>query len=144
MAVNTEIMKVFGFWSSVLVLKMLAMVILTAFYRFKNKVFLNPEDTKFTKKSKVAFDDPDIERVRRNHRNDLETILPWFIITYIWLTTNPSPWLAGMLIKSFVISRILHTLSYSIFAQQPARVLSFVFGYTIIVYEIFYSLLYYS
>lgn len=37
-AINTEIMKVFGFWSSVLVLKMLAMVVLTARYRFTKKV----------------------------------------------------------------------------------------------------------
>ncbi|KAI4476927.1 hypothetical protein M0804_013107 [Polistes exclamans] len=144
MAVNTEIMKVFGFWSSVLVLKMLAMMPLTARYRFQKQIFLNPEDVKLVKNSKVAFDDPDIERVRRNHRNDLENILPWFIITYIWLTTDPSPWLAGMLIKSFVISRILHTLSYAIFPQQPARVLSFGFGYSIMVYEVFSSLLYYS
>ncbi|XP_014608043.1 PREDICTED: microsomal glutathione S-transferase 1-like [Polistes canadensis] len=144
MAVNTEIMKVFVFWSSVLVLKMLAMMPLTAHYRFKKQIFLNPEDMKFAKNSKVAFDDPDIERVRRNHRNDLENILPWFIITYIWLTTDPSPWLAGMLIKSFVISRILHTLSYSIFAQQPARILSFACGYSIMIYEVFSSLLYYS
>ncbi|XP_035717778.1 microsomal glutathione S-transferase 1-like [Vespa mandarinia] len=141
-AINTEIMKVFGFWSSVLVLKMLAMVILTARYRFTKKIFANSEDI-FSKKCKVVYDDPDIERVRRNHLNDLENVLPWFIITYIWLTTGPSIWLAGILIKTFVISRIIHTLVYAVFPQQPARFLSFFFGYCIMGYEAFASLLYY-
>ncbi|XP_046827302.1 microsomal glutathione S-transferase 1-like [Vespa velutina] len=141
-AINTEIMKVFGFWSSVLVLKMLAMVILTTRYRFTKKIFANSEDG-FSKKCKVVYDDPDIERVRRNHLNDLENVLPWFIITYIWLTTGPSIWLAGILIKTFVISRIIHTLVYAVFPQQPARFLSFFFGYCIMGYEAFASLLYY-
>ncbi|KAI4495512.1 hypothetical protein M0802_008726 [Mischocyttarus mexicanus] len=138
MAVNTEIMKLFGFWSSVLVLKMMAVTLLTIRQRFKKT------DAKFHKKSKVGYDDPDIERVRRNHRNDLENILPWFIITYIWLTTGPSYWLAGILIKSFVVSRIIHTLSYAVYSQQPTRALSFFAGYCIIGYEAISSLLYYS
>ncbi|XP_015180113.1 PREDICTED: microsomal glutathione S-transferase 1-like [Polistes dominula] len=144
MAINTEVMKVFGFWSSVLIFKMLGVVLLTISYRFHKKIFLNPDDTQFMKNSKVGIVDPDIERVRRNHQNDLENILPWFIITYIWLTTNPSPWLAGMLIRSFVISRIIHTLSYAIYPQQPARAVSFGFGFAIMGYEALSSLLYYS
>lgn len=36
--INPEILQVFGFWGSVLVLKMLAMVPLTARQRFKKQV----------------------------------------------------------------------------------------------------------
>lgn len=106
------------------------------------KIFANPGDG-FGKKVKVTYDDPDIERVRRSHLNDLENVLPWFIITYIWLTTGPSIWLAGILIRTFVISRIIHTLVYAVFPQQPARFLSFFFGYCITAYEAFTSLLHY-
>lgn len=142
-AINTEIMKVFGFWSSVLVLKMLAMSMLTARQRFRKKVFANPDDASKVQKAKVAYDDPDIERVRRSHLNDLENVLPWFIITYIWLTTGPSVWLATTLIKAFVISRITHTLVYAIYPQQPARALAFFAGYFITGYEAVTSLMHY-
>jgi len=89
------------------------------------------------------YNDPDVERIRRSHLNDLENVVPWFIITYIWLTTGPSLWIAKILIRTFVFARITHTFSYALFPQQPMRVISFFFGYGIMLYEIVSSLLYY-
>lgn len=141
--INAELLRLFGFWSSVLVFKMMIMVPLTARQRFNKKVFANPEDTEFKPNSKVSYNDPDVERVRRAHLNDLENILPWFIITYIWLTTGPSVWLAGLLIRTFVFARIFHTLVYALFPHQPSRVITFLFGFFITGYEAFSSLMYY-
>jgi glutathione S-transferase len=93
---------------------------------------------------KVSYTDPDVERVRRSHLNDLENVVPWFMITHIWLTTGPSLWIAKILIPTFVFARIAHTYAYALFPQQPMRVIVFFIGYGIMLYEIFNSILYYS
>ncbi|XP_066599485.1 microsomal glutathione S-transferase 1 [Prorops nasuta] len=142
--IEPELLKLFGFWSSVLVIKLLLMPILTAQQRMKKKVFANPEDVAFTgKKAKLIYDDPDVERVRRAHLNDLENILPWFIITSIWITTSPSLYVAGLLIPIFVIARIVHTFSYAILAQQPTRAIAYFVALVPILYETVASLIYY-
>lgn len=81
--------------------------------------------------------------MRRAHLNDLENILPWFIITYLWLGTGPAPWLAKILIRTFVLARIGHTLSYAVFPQQPMRAITFFIGFGIVGFEAIKTLLYY-
>ncbi|XP_029163891.1 microsomal glutathione S-transferase 1 [Nylanderia fulva] len=142
--INPEALKVFGFWGSILVLKLLAMSPLTARQRFRKKAFANKEDLGFGKEKQVKLDDPDVERVRRAHLNDLENILPWFIITYLWLSTGPALWLAKILIRTFVLSRITHTISYVIFHQQPTRAIAFFVGILITGYQAFITLWHYS
>jgi len=138
-----ELMKLFGFWSSILVIKMLAMPLLTGRQRFAKKIFANPEDVGNSKSAKISFEDPDVERVRRAHRNDLENVLPWFMITYIWIGTNPSYALAGLLIRAFVLSRIGHTLVYAVVPAQPWRAIAFFVGYFITGYQTVSTLLHY-
>ncbi|CAL7937029.1 unnamed protein product [Xylocopa violacea] len=141
--IEPELVKSFGFWGSVLALKLIAMAPLTARYRIKNKVFANPEDAATLKGSKVVFNDPDVERVRRAHLNDLENIPLWYIVTFMWLTTGPSVWLASTLMKTFVIARIVHTASYAIFPKQPHRALAFAVGVGTTIYQAISTLLYY-
>ncbi|XP_016920092.1 microsomal glutathione S-transferase 1 [Apis cerana] len=141
--IETEIFKIFVFWGTILALKLIVMVPLTAYYRFKNKVFSNPEDAVTLKGAKVATNDSEIERVRRAHLNDLENILIWYIVTFVWLTTNPSIWLASLLIRTFVIARILHTLVYVVFAKQPHRAITFFVGYATTLYQAVNILLFY-
>lgn len=141
--IDPEVLKTFGFWGSILVLKLLAMSPLTARQRMRKNVFANQEDVSFGAKGKVAYDDPDVERIRRAHLNDLENILPWFIITYLWLTTKPSPWLANILIRTFVLSRIAHTLSYTFLKQQPLRAIAFFIPFAVMGYEAFQTFLHY-
>nr|CAD7418138.1 unnamed protein product [Timema poppensis] len=61
---TNPVFRAYLFYSAVLVVKMLAMSLLTARQRFKHKVFANPEDAA-GKGAKVRFDNTDIERVRR-------------------------------------------------------------------------------
>ncbi|KYQ53245.1 Microsomal glutathione S-transferase 1 [Trachymyrmex zeteki] len=142
--INPEVLKVFGFWGSILVLKLLAMTPLTARQRIRKNAFANQEDIMHAGKGKVVYDDPDVERVRRAHLNDLENILPWFIITYLWLGTGPSPWLAKIFIRTFVLSRIAHTASYIFLQQQPMRAITFFVAFGIIGYQAVKTLMYYS
>ncbi|CAL1686253.1 unnamed protein product [Lasius platythorax] len=143
--INSEALQAFGFWSSILVIKVLAMAPLTGRQRFRKNVFVTEEDVKALGTGKEPkYNDPDVERVRRAHRNDLENVLPWFIITYLWLSTGPSLWLAKMLIRTFVLARIAHTISYVIIPQQPTRAIVFFVGFIITGYQALSTLLYYS
>ncbi|XP_076620635.1 microsomal glutathione S-transferase 1 [Colletes latitarsis] len=141
--INPELFKVFAFWGSILALKLAVMPVLTARYRFQKKIFSNLEDTTILKGSKVSHSDPDVERVRRAHLNDLENIPLWYIVTLLWLTTQPSAWLAGILIKTYVIARFVHTLVYAVVPKQPFRALAFFVGLNITMYQAISTLSYY-
>lgn len=106
------------------------------------KVFANKEDLQ-AKSAKISYDDPDVERVRRAHRNDLENILPWFMVTYVWLGTNPSYAVASFLIRAFVVSRIAHTIVYAVVPAQPWRAIAFFVGYGITGYQAVSTMMYY-
>ncbi|XP_057319655.1 microsomal glutathione S-transferase 1-like [Microplitis mediator] len=145
LSVNEENFHMFAWWASILVLKIFFTVALVGFWRHYKKIFLSPEDAKAIKGSKVVYDDPDVERCRRAHLNDLENILPWVISTALWLTTSPDPSTAGFLIKTFAISRIIHTIVYAVIVvRQPARFLAFMIGLSITVYQTFATVYYYS
>ncbi|XP_030386658.1 microsomal glutathione S-transferase 1 isoform X2 [Scaptodrosophila lebanonensis] len=124
-SMENVVFRSYIWWCGVLTLKMFAMSILTGLWRFIKATFANPEDL-MSPKLKVKFDDPDVERVRRAHRNDLENILPFFIIGLLYTLTNPSTFLAVNLFRAVGISRIVHTLVYAVVVvPQPARALAF-------------------
>ncbi|XP_016924259.1 microsomal glutathione S-transferase 1 isoform X1 [Drosophila suzukii] len=125
------------FWATVLVVKMLLMSLLTAVQRFRykllalvplalrRKIFPNQEDL-FFKNLEVQFDDPHVERVRRAHRNDMENILPYFIMSLIYISTNPNANVACNLFRVASVARIIHTLVYAVYpVPQPSRILAF-------------------
>ncbi|KAH8317451.1 hypothetical protein KR074_005078 [Drosophila pseudoananassae] len=127
---------VFGcymFWTSLLVLKMLLMSLLTVRQRMKTKTFANPEDLRMNRSPEVRFGDPSVERVRRAHRNDLENVLPFILMSLVYVASGPHPLTARLLIRIGASARLLHTLVYAIIpVPQPARALAFftTFGIT--------------
>ncbi|XP_044728191.1 microsomal glutathione S-transferase 1-like isoform X2 [Chrysoperla carnea] len=142
--VNPEnpIFRAWLFYNAILVLKMLAMSVLTAKQRMTKKVFANPEDAKGFKQAKVRFDDEDVERVRRAHLNDLENILVYFLASYLYIFTNPSAFVAVNLFRVYTLARIVHTLVYAVIPlPQPARGFSWGVGYGITIYMGVISLL---
>ncbi|KAI5634771.1 MAPEG family domain-containing protein [Phthorimaea operculella] len=123
--VSEPLVETFVAHSAVLALKVLGMSFLTARQRIKKKVFANEEDA-VRSGAKVKYDDPDVERVRRAHLNDLENIPVFWIVGGLYLTTGPSPVVATWLIRAFTASRVLHTLVYAVKPMpQPARGLAF-------------------
>ncbi|XP_062534785.1 microsomal glutathione S-transferase 1-like [Armigeres subalbatus] len=126
--VDPTIFRSYIFWSAVLGLKMLVMSILTGMKRQAKKAFANPEDA--PKGVKPVTNDPDVERIRRAHLNDLENILPFFVIAFLYLFTNPSVLVATNLFRAVAVARIVHTLVYAVFViPQPARGLAWMVGY---------------
>ena len=76
------------------------------------KAFANPEDASGVPGSKVVLGDPDVERVRRAHMNDLENVIPFVLLGGLYLATGPSAGTAGLLFKVFTAARYIHTFVY--------------------------------
>ncbi|KAM3966746.1 microsomal glutathione S-transferase 1 [Aphomia sociella] len=124
----------YAFYSGILALKTLGVAILTSRARYSKKVFANEEDAKL-KNGVVKFDDPDVERVRRAHRNDLENIPVFWVLGGLYLTTGPAAATATTLFRAYTAGRILHTIVYAIKPlPQPARGLAFGVPFFIMLY----------
>lgn len=74
---------------------------------------------------KTKFGDPDVERIRRAHRNDLENILPFLIAGFFYVLINPEVFIAVNLFRATAIARIAHTLVYAVVVvPQPSRAIA--------------------
>lgn len=130
-------------YSAILAVKLLFVGILTGMKRASRKVYANPEDA-VRSGGKVTLNDPEVERVRRAHLNDLENIPAFWILGALYLTTNPAAAWATLLFRVFTLGRILHTIVYAIVPlPQPARALSFSIPYFIMWYMGFQVIVYY-
>ncbi|CAF1075310.1 unnamed protein product [Rotaria sordida] len=121
----------FAFYAAASTIKMMAMSLLTSRQRLAKNIFANPEDIALgsNKEAKVTLSDPDVERIRRNHLNDIENILPFFVIGALYVATNPTPVVALWHFRVFFFSRIFHTIAYQLALPQPSRSLGFTAGY---------------
>ncbi|XP_046968684.1 uncharacterized protein LOC124536233 [Vanessa cardui] len=130
-------------YSGILALKIMAMGVLTARQRIRKKVFANEEDA-MKGKGIVKLDDPDVERVRRGHLNDLENISVFWVLGALYLTTGPSSALATLLFRVYTAGRVLHTIVYVIKPlPQPTRFIAYVIPYLIKWYMGFTVVFYY-
>ncbi|XP_053664496.1 microsomal glutathione S-transferase 1-like [Anopheles marshallii] len=125
--VEPAVFQAYAFWAAVLGLKMLLMSVLTGLQRGSKKVFSNPEDVK--PGGKVAYDDPDVERVRRAHLNDMENILPYFIISFLYMFTNPSVTVAVNLFRLVAAVRICHTVFHVFVPVHKFRGMAWATGF---------------
>ncbi|KAJ2946389.1 hypothetical protein O0L34_g12433 [Tuta absoluta] len=131
--VSDPLAQTFIAHSVVLALKMLGMASLTTRQRIKKKVFANEEDA-VKSGVKVKFDDPDVERVRRAHLNDLESIPAFWLVGGLYLTTGPCPVAATCLFRVYTASRVLYTLVYAIKPMPQVRGITFGIAHTITFY----------
>ncbi|XP_037034058.1 microsomal glutathione S-transferase 1-like isoform X2 [Bradysia coprophila] len=121
--------------SAILVLKMLVMSTLTSIQRFRTQTFSAPEDVVFSEGAEVNFNNENINRVRRAHRNDMENILPYLTIGLLYVLTDPLPWLAKSCFLIATIARLLHTFVYAVYViPQPARAICFFVQWFITIY----------
>lgn len=141
---DSPVVQTYIVYSAILAMKVLAMSVLTGAARFRKGIFANPEDTKTKPGSKVKFDDPDVERVRRGHLNDLENITVFWVLGALYVTTGPAVAMASLLFRVFTIGRMLHTFVYCIMPlPQPARAIAFGIPYMIMWYMGVQIVLYY-
>ena len=117
-------MRLFAVCAAILAIKMLATANATGFLRTSRGVYSSPEDYHFFGKEVATTRDEHIERIRRAHQNDLENILPFFAIGFLYVLTGPSHAVAATLIVAFTVARVAHTAVY-IAGLQPWRTVVF-------------------
>ncbi|XP_043518204.1 uncharacterized protein LOC122532997 [Frieseomelitta varia] len=110
-----ELWIVYAWWSCVLVLKMNALTWFTGRIRVARRVIHSEEDKIWLEGSDVILcptggGHEDVDRIRSAHQYDLATVLPYLLITPIWLTTSPLFPLVRMILPGFAIISISHTL----------------------------------
>merc|ERR1712062_243835 len=135
-----ELFKSYAVYGGLVLVKTVLMSPLTSRFRLKNSTFANPEDLPLGTNPNLRFDDPDVERVRRIHQNDLENVVPFMLIGALFCTTNQSLATAKLLFRTFAFARFGHTLTYYFALPQPSRFLCFglnlwvnlYMGYTVI------------
>lgn len=127
MAFNTLAWKLWGLSVLALALKMLVLALLTSRQRFAKRVFASPEDYAALRLQPQERDS-DVERYRRAHRNDLENILPFFIVGAIYAATGPSDLGAWLCLVGFALARGLHTVFY-LRSAMPHRTIAYGYGY---------------
>ncbi|KAM3614343.1 uncharacterized protein V6R79_013033 [Siganus canaliculatus] len=126
-----DVFMAFTTYATIVILKMMLMSPMTSFYRFKRGAFANEEDVlskSAETRKKMLTSNPDVERVRRCHLNDLENIVPFVLIGLLYSLTGPELSAALLHFRVFTGARIFHTISYTTPLPQPSRALSWMVG----------------
>ncbi|CAL8242326.1 unnamed protein product [Merluccius merluccius] len=126
-----DVFQAYATYATVVILKMMLMGPLTAYFRMTRGAFSNEEDVRGKseeQKKKLLRSHPDVERVRRCHQNDLENIIPFVIIGLLYSLTAPDISTALIYFRVFAASRICHTLAYILPLPQPSRALAWMTG----------------
>ena len=110
-----------------LVFKMAAVGTYTSVLRLRRRVFATPEDYALQGLARHGTVDEDVERARRAHRNDLENILPFFVVGFLFVLTGPSYTAAAVYLIGYLVARTLHSIFY-IASLQPHRTIAFTLG----------------
>ena len=118
------VLRVFGACVAILAIKMLATANYTGILRTVRRTYATPEDYRFFGQEPVPKTDEQIERIRRAHHNDLENILPFFAVGFLYALTGPSYGVAWWLFVSFTVARLVHTAAY-VAGLQPWRTIAF-------------------
>ena len=119
-------MHLFAVCATILVLKMVLTGNIVGLIRTMRGVYITPEDYAFMGKQ-VTPPDEQVERLRRAHQNDLENILPFLAVGFLFALTGGSERLAWWLFVPFTLGRVLHTLCYAA-GLQPWRTITFEIG----------------
>ncbi len=118
--------QLFMVCAAVLTIKMVLTANATGLMRVLKGVYASPEDYALVGKSPLA-PDAQIERIRRAHQNDLENILPFFAVGFLYALTGPPYSVTWWLFVPFTVARVLHTVFYAL-GLQPWRTLAFEVG----------------
>uniref|UniRef100_F6Z3Z5 Microsomal glutathione S-transferase 1 n=1 Tax=Ciona intestinalis TaxID=7719 RepID=F6Z3Z5_CIOIN len=122
------------FYGGLCLAKTAAMSMVTAYHRITKGAMPTEEDTRMMTKDpekmkKMLVPNDDVERVRRCHLNDIENIIPFVIIGFAYILTDPAVETAIFHFQLFTGSRISHTFCYLIPIPQPSRFVFCMSGY---------------
>ncbi|XP_029035744.2 prostaglandin E synthase-like [Osmia bicornis bicornis] len=121
---RNELWAIYSWWSCVLALKMFSLTWFTGRIRVDRQVIHSEEDRVWMKGSNTILcptggGHEDVDRIRSAHRHDLETVLPYLLITPIWLNTSPMFPVAKTIPRCFAILSISYTLMHMEIVNVP-------------------------
>ncbi|KAM9426572.1 microsomal glutathione S-transferase 1-like [Pholidichthys leucotaenia] len=128
---ENEVFRAFTTYAVIVIVKMMLMGPVTAYFRFTRGSFANEEDVArkpVEERKKLLVTHPDVERARRCHQNDLENIIPFVGIGLLYALTGPELATALLHYRLFVGARIFHTIAYITVLPQPSRAFSWILG----------------
>ncbi|XP_010749244.1 prostaglandin E synthase [Larimichthys crocea] len=123
--IRNEVFSCFVFYGVLLLLKMYIIAIITGQVRLRKKAFANPEDALRHGGLEFYRLDPDVERCRRAHNNDMENIFPFLFLGAIYSMTGPSLAVARLHFLVFFLARVLHSVAYLFALRAPTRSLAY-------------------
>ncbi|XP_073496207.1 prostaglandin E synthase [Phyllobates terribilis] len=118
---ENKVFLMFVFYSTLLIMKMYLLAVITGQIRLRKKAFANPEDAMRHGGLEFYREDPDVERYRRAHRNDMENIFPFLFLGAIYSLMDPNPSIARIHFLAFFIGRLVHTAAYVLSLKAPTR-----------------------
>ena len=116
--------------SAVVALKTLAAGVYTSSLRIRKNVYSSAEDYELQGISGGPTTDPDVERSRRIHQNDLEAGLPFALVGFVYALTGPTTAGIWICFAGFPLSRIVHTICYAR-GLMPHRTIAFMIGFLV-------------
>ncbi|XP_043280026.1 uncharacterized protein [Venturia canescens] len=133
--------ELFSSWACLMILQCLAFAWFTGRSRVRHEVIHSEEDKMWLKNPKTKITSnfcchPEVRHLRSGHLRNLEMIMPYLLMTPIWLSTSPSRLVAKIILHSFPIFAITDSLLYMNLVETP-KVLgnfTFVVCYSLIVY----------
>lgn len=122
-------------------MKLLVMSPITIMFRVTTGRYMNLEDVQFgekdpekQKRGLVPYEP--INRVKRAHINDIENIVPFCIISLMYIATQPAVATAVLLFKVFTATRLAHSVIYLFAIPQPCRLIAFLVGFGVNIFMV--------
>ncbi|MCY1080505.1 MAPEG family protein [Archangium lansingense] len=119
--------RLYALCAVLLAIKMFAVGFYTARTRLRLKVAMNPEDAARFGAELSTTEHPEVERVLRAHRNDLENIPSFLIVGLIAVLLGVPVLGLQICLIAFTAARMVYSVAY-IKGMQPWRSLTFGVG----------------
>jgi glutathione S-transferase len=139
-SIQNPVFLVYMIAAAVMVLKLMGQGWMTVYRMIKSDSgLLNPEDlipgpaNRNPHAQQLQIDEY-VDRSRRIHRNDLEAIPAFLVAGLLFVAVRPSLLLAGILMGTFVVARLLHTAAYLSKQRHEVRAVPFTIGSLIVIY----------
>jgi microsomal prostaglandin-E synthase 1 len=120
-------LRLFALCAVLLVIKMIAVGMYTGVVRSRLKVSTNPEDAARFGAQVTDTEPPEVARVQRAHRNDLENIPAFLALGLVAVLVGAPHIPLKVALIAFTAARVGHTLAY-LRSLQPWRSVTFGVG----------------
>lgn len=132
--------------AALMILKLMGQGWMTVFRMIRTDAgLLNPEDllpgpANRNPRAEQLQPNDHVERSRRMHRNDIESIPAFLAAGLIFAAAGPSLLLANFLFAAFVLARLAHTLAYATGQRHEVRATFFSIGSIVVIVMTLYAL----